>query len=88
MLDEVEAADEEDEVLEASVEVVLCAETHDVLEVRVVDVRVHSEQPLEDHLDYAHEVFGEGHAQNLREDLLVAQLILHPRHQEINVLAR
>ena len=78
--------DEVDEVFEASVEVSLRREQHDVLEVSVVDVRVHSEQPLEDHLDNVQEVLGEGHTNRTREDLLVVQLILHPSHQEVDVL--
>lgn len=39
---------EEDEVFEASVEVSLLLEADNALEVGVVDVGVHSEQPLED----------------------------------------
>ena len=59
-----------------------------MLEVSVVDVRVHSEQPLEDNLDDVEEVLGEGHTNCTREDLLVIQLVLYPGHQEVNVLLR
>jgi hypothetical protein len=38
---------EENEVFEASVEVGLLFQTHDLLKVGVVDVCIHSEQPLE-----------------------------------------
>lgn len=62
------------EVLEAGVEVRLLAQAAHVLEVRVVDVRVHSEQALEDDLDHVHEVRREVHAVLLREDRRVVQL--------------
>ena len=65
----------------------LCGEQHDVLEVRVVDVRVHPEQPLENHLYYRHEVLRERHPNGAGEDLLVVQLVFHPGHEEVNVLA-
>lgn len=62
------------EVLEAGVEVRLLAQAAHVLEVRVVDVRVHPEQALEDDLDHVHEVRREVHAVLLREDRRVVQL--------------
>ena len=40
------SVDKVDEVLEASVEVDLCLEEHEVLEVCVVDVSIHSEETL------------------------------------------
>ena len=40
---EVEPSDEEDEVFEASIEMVFCSQTHDVLEVGMVDVSIDSE---------------------------------------------
>ena len=58
-LDEFELVDKVDEVLEARVEVGLSAQPHDLLEVRVVDVRVDPEQPREDLLHHRLEVLGE-----------------------------
>jgi hypothetical protein len=87
-VDELELVNEVDEVLEARIQVRLCAEQHDVLEVGVVDVRVHSEQPFENHLYYVHEVLWKWNSQSAWEDLLVVKLVLHPGHQEVYVLAR
>ncbi len=74
-------------MLEAGVQVGLSREQHDVLEVSVVDVGVHSEQAFEDHLDDVHEVLGELHSQLTGEDLLIVELVLHPSHQEVDVLS-
>jgi hypothetical protein len=57
-----------------------------MLEVSVVNVGVHSKETLEDHFYYVHEVAREGHAQRARKHLLIVQLRLHPRHQEVDVL--
>ncbi len=62
MLHEIKSANEEHEVLEACVEMVLRSQTHYMLEMRVVDVSVDAEQPLEYHFDNAHEVLREWHA--------------------------
>ena len=43
MLHEIESSNEEDEVFEARVQVVFCAQTHDVLEVSVINMSIHSE---------------------------------------------
>jgi len=48
-------------MLEASVEMCLCRQEHNVLEMGVIDMRVHSEQSLEDDLDDCLEVAREGH---------------------------
>ena len=57
-----------------------------MLEMGVVDVRVHSEQPFEDYFDYIQEVLGEGNTKLAREDLLIVQLVLNPSHQKLNIL--
>lgn len=62
LVDEVELLHEEDEVLEAGVEVGLLAQFNDLWEVLVVDVGVHAEQALQDGLGDGQEVFREGHA--------------------------
>ena len=51
-----------------------------MLEVGVVDVRIDSEQSLEDHFNNSCEVLGEWNAELAREDFFVVQLILHPGH--------
>lgn len=79
-IDQIELIDEVDEVLETGVQVGLCTQKHDVLEVGVVDVCIDTEQPLEDHLDDVEEVLWEGHTKSAREDLLIVQLILNPCH--------
>ena len=83
---EVKLIDEVDEVLEARVEVGLCREEHYVLEVCVVDVSIHSEETLENDLDDVEEIFREGDAEGTGEDFFVVKLVLHPGHQEIDVL--
>ena len=62
LVHQVELVDEVYEVLEAGVQVSLCREQHNVLEVCMVYVRVHSKQALKDHLYDIDEVFREGHA--------------------------
>lgn len=86
LIDQIELLHEEDEVLERRVQVRLLAEAHHLLEVLVVDVRVHAEQPLQDRLGDGQEVLREGHADLRGEQRLVVQLVLHPRHQVVNVL--
>lgn len=51
---------EEHEVLEAGVEMCFFLELENHLEMRVVYVRIHPEQPLEDRLDDVPEVWREG----------------------------
>lgn len=63
----------------------LRAQEHYVLEVRVVDVSINTEEPLEYYLDYIQKVFGERDPQGARENLLVVQLVLDPCHQEVYV---
>ena len=58
-----------------------------MLEVSMVDVGVNSKQPFEDHLDDVGEILWERYAKRTREYFLIVQLVLDPRHQEINVLS-
>ena len=78
--------DKVDEVLEASVEVVFCREEHEVVEVCVVDVSIHSEETLENDLYDIVEIFWEGNIEGTGEYFLVIKLALDPGHQEIDVL--
>ena len=83
-------------MLKTGVQVVLHPERHNVRKVGVVDVRVHSEQPLENHLYDRLELPREGDAwrsgsekrltDRAREEVLVVQLALHPGHQVLDVL--
>jgi len=66
----------------------LLAEGDDLGEVGVVDVRVNTEEPLEDVLDDPLELGGERHADLGGEDGLVVELVLHPGHQVVDVLWR
>ena len=59
------------EMFEASVEMCLCTQQHDVLEMRVVNMSIYSEESLEDHLDYIHEILWKGYAKSTWENLLV-----------------
>lgn len=86
-IDQVELVNEIYEVLEARVQVRLRREKHYVLEVRVVDMSVNSEEPFEDDLDDVGEVLREWYAEGTRENLFVVELILYPGHQEIDVFS-
>ena len=79
--------DEVDEVLEACVEMRLCRQQHDVLEVSVVDVSIHSEQSLEDHFDDCFEIARKWYSKGTGENLLVIELVLNPRHQEVDIFS-
>ena len=59
--------DEDDEMLEARVEVCLLPQAADLLEVAVVYVGIHAEQPLEDGAHHIHEVGGKGLTELTRE---------------------
>ena len=74
-------------MLETSVQVRLSSQEHNVLEVGVVDVRVHSEKSFENYFDDVHEVLREGDAESTGEDYFVVQLVFDPCHQEIDVFA-
>lgn len=56
-----------------------------VFEVRMVDVRVDTKQPLEDDLHHVYEILWEGHAILLREDGLVVKL--QPSATEVSLAA-
>lgn len=53
----------------------------------MIDVGVYSEKSFENHLDNVDEVFGERYSKGAREYFFIIQLVLHPGHQEIDVLA-
>lgn len=86
-LDQGKLVDKVNEVFEAGVEMRLSGEEHDVLEVRVVDMCVDTEQTLKDHLDDCLEVAWKGHSKGTGEDLFVIKLVFYPSHQEVNVFA-
>lgn len=86
-IDQLELVYEEDEVLEARVQVVLQSQAHYVVEVAVVHMRVHSEQSLEYYFDDALEASGEWHLDLGREYGLIVELALDPGHEEVDVLA-
>lgn len=53
----------------------------------MIDVGIDSEKSFENHLDNVDEVFGERHSKGAREYFFIIQLVLHPGHQEVDVLA-
>lgn len=65
---------EEDEVLEAGVQVGLLAQPAHLLKVRVVDVRIHAEQALEHSFGHVKEVGRKGLPELLRKDVGVINL--------------
>lgn len=74
-------------MFEASVEMCLCTQQHDVLEMRVINMSIYSEESLEDHLDYIHEILWKGYAKSTWENLLVIQLVFDPCHKKVDILA-
>ena len=72
---------------------VLESETHNVLKMAVVDVRIDPKQALENDFDDGHEVLGEGDAylksstDLAGEEGVVVDLALDPGHQIVDVLA-
>ena len=56
-----------------------------MLEMGVVDVRVHSKKSFKNYFDDVHEVLRERNTESTGEDYLVVQLVFDPCHQEINV---
>ena len=71
-------------MFEASVEMCLCTQQHDVLEMRVINMSIYSEESLEDHLDYIHEILWKGYAKSTWENLLVIQLVFDPCHKKVD----
>jgi hypothetical protein len=67
-------------VFEASIEMSFSREQHNMLEVSMIDMGIHSEEPLEDDLDNVHKVFGERYSQLAGKYFLIIQLILNPGH--------
>ncbi len=57
-----------------------------LLEMRVVDVGVHSEHPLEDGFYDLAECLRECHTNLARKYSLVVKLCLNPRHEQVYVL--
>ena len=68
--------DEENEVLEACVQVVLAAQHGYLREVGIVNMGVYSEEPFEDHLDYLEEILRERHSDYRGENVFVRALAL------------
>ena len=56
-----------------------------MLEMGVVDVRVHTEETLKDHLDDVQEVLWEGDTQGAGENFFIVELVLYPGHEEVDV---
>jgi len=88
LVDEVELRDEGHEVLEARVEVRFGPDAYDLVEVRVVDVRVDPEEAAEDVLDHGLEAAAVRRSFARGEERLLAQQLLHPRHEHVDVLWR
>ncbi len=87
-VDEFVLVDEKDEVLEAGVEMVFEPQTHHVVEVAVVNMRIYSEQSFEYHFDDVEEVLRKRGVEPRRKDCVVVELMFDPGHQEIDVLCR
>lgn len=64
---------------------VLEAQSEDLLEVRVIDVGVYSEDSFEDCFDDLAEGFGEGYSHLTGKDCFVVELRLDPGHQQIDI---
>lgn len=73
-------------MFKASIQMSFSTQEHDVLEMCMVDVSVHSEKSLEDYLNYTDKVLGERHSKLAWENLLIVKLVLDPSHQKIDVL--
>jgi len=85
LADEVELEHEEDEVLEAGVQVSVGTNALHLGEVRPVDVSIETEQALVDILDGHHEVARELGIFIDRESLGIRNLLAHPIEQQVNV---
>lgn len=88
LLHQLELVDEVDKVLEARVEVVLEPQRQDLLEVRMVDVRVHSEHPFEYGFYDLAERLRKRYSDLTRKDGLVVELRLNPSHEQVDILGR
>ena len=77
--------DEQDVVLEASVQVRFQAQVDDDLVVVAVDVGVDAVKALEELANSGGEVFGEGDADSRGEGGFVVDVGLHPCHEVLDV---
>lgn len=75
-------------MLEGCVEMRFLAQSYDLGKVLVIDVGVNAKQSLEYCLGDGLKVLREGHTDLRRKERLVIELILHPRHQVVDVLWR
>ena len=53
----------------------------------MVNVSVDTEKSFENYFDDVLKVFWEWHSKLAREDFLIVELVFHPGHQEVDVLA-
>ena len=67
-------------MLERRVQMRLCFEENNVIEMRVINMSVNSEQSFEDNFDYFLEVFRKSNSDSLWKDTLVLDLIFDPLH--------
>jgi hypothetical protein len=74
-------------MLETSVEMCLCTQEHNVLEMRVINMSIDPEESLKDHFNYIHEILRKGYTESTWEDLLIIQLVFDPGHKEVDILA-
>ena len=72
-------------MFETGIEVGLRSQYHNVVEMRMVNVRVDPEEALEDYANDIDEVFWEPNTNLAREDFFVRQLVVHPCHKKVNV---
>ena len=66
-IDQIKLVNKVYEMLEAGVEMCLGTQKHDVLEMRVVDMSIYSEESLKDHFDNVHKILGVGERYLLRD---------------------
>jgi len=82
---EVELTNEEDEMLQRSVEMCFKTKLLHLAHVAVVNVGKHTEETPVNVLDGLHEGAGERHADLLWENGLIIDKTLNPCHQKINI---
>jgi len=82
---QIELMDKEDKMLEAGVQVLDRFQMLDCLEVFVVDVSVHPEQPLHYRLRHLWKIARKWFSNVRREDVFVIELVLNPSHQVVNI---
>ena len=84
----IECIDEIYEVLKACIQMGFGTQQHDVLEMSVINVGVHSEKSFEYHFDDVHKVFGERYTKRTREYFFIIKLVFYPCHQKVDVFSR